>query len=1022
MKTERMIEPERWRQIEEVFHEALDRQPSERAAFLEQACAADEALRQEVESLLSNEATAENFIEAPALEIAARGLAADHAPSLAGESIGRYQILALLGEGGMGQVYLARDTTLNRRVALKVLPVEFTRNADRVRRFEREAQAASALNHPNILTIHEVGQYNGLHFIISEFIEGRTLRQQMKETRIAVPAVIDLAMQTASALKVAHAAGIIHCDIKPENIMVRQDGLVKVLDFGIAKLATEGRGDWATGGQGDVETGGRGEEEPFIAPSPRPSVAPSLPCPSLTTTGMIIGTASYMSPEQARGQPLDARTDLFSLGVVLYELVTRQRLFEGETRAEALHSLLSPHELPQLGAKLDEAPKDLARIIGKALRKDRDERYASAGEMLDDLRALRHQLETRASRRLMKTIALAAALAVVAMFIAVWLSLSEEWEPRRVRDGHTAAARQAVFSPDGKLLVSVGEDKQVIVWDFARRERKATFTDHTDIVPSVAFSPDGKWFVTGSHDKTVIVWDAVGLKKVKVLTGHPGKVNAVAFSPDGRLLASASEGTTAPGAPDQRTILWDVGRWEKVRELPVGFAWGQLLFTPDGRWLLFHDRRYWDVATGQPVAGYPEEVACCGNWATISPDGTRLVSVGSGGNVEFSDLIRRKHLGQYFVHQDNGRAVAFSPDGRLLASGAEDIVLWDATTLTKLSRLKYPAIVWNVAFSPDGRWLVSTHGDGAILLWEVTEREQAANFNEHSAPVRAVAFSPDGKHLASASEDRSVIIWDVERGQKEAVLAGHTTRVAGVAFSPDGSWVASCDQGATLIRWDATRRQPQWVVKDVSGDTCLVVSPDGRWVATAHGVYESTAGRQIVNAYTSTNNAAWGGIYGAAFSTDGRRLVWVTDFGHILLWDTEKWQLIAHHQLSNTHLISVSFSRDGKWLVTGEDEKTVRLWSVEPLRPIDVIGRHDARIKSVAFSPDGQQVASAGDDKTINLWDVRWRRLITRIGTHTAPVVSIAFSPDGKRLVAGEHDNTVTLYTRRRTLWGWRLE
>jgi WD40 repeat protein len=205
----------------------------------------------------------------------------------------------------------------------------------------------------------------------------------------------------------------------------------------------------------------------------------------------------------------------------------------------------------------------------------------------------------------------------------------------------------------------------------------------------------------------------------------------------------------------------------------------------------------WDLSTGQIVRdAHPDWQ---GNWAAVSPDGARWVSIDAEGQVKFVDLTRQKSLGIRRVHQDHGRSVAFSPDGKWLATAAEHVVLWDAARLAKIVPLEYESIVWSVAFSPDGRWLVSTHGDGAILVWDVAERQRVANLREHSGGVRGVAFSPDGRRLASASEDKSVIVWDAEGGRKTAALAGHRTRVTAVAFSPDGRWLAFLSRGSMFL-------------------------------------------------------------------------------------------------------------------------------------------------------------------------------------------------------------------------------
>jgi WD40 repeat protein len=265
-----------------------------------------------------------------------------------------------------------------------------------------------------------------------------------------------------------------------------------------------------------------------------------------------------------------------------------------------------------------------------------------------------------------------------------------------------------------------------------------------------------------------------------------------------------------------------------------------------------------------------------------------------------------------------------------------------------------------------------------------------------------------------------VIVWNAVTGRKEMTLAGHDTRVTGVAFAPGGDWLASIDRKGNGVIWDLAQRRPRLGFNSARevDPHCLAVSPDGRWVALPQGVYESATGHLAVE-FRGVNPS---GTYGLTFSVDGRWLALTDWYGNLLLWDTATWQVADRADIAPTQLISVSFSPDGEWLVTGEDQGTVRLWSARPLRQVAELGRHKARVKSVAFSPDGKEVVSAGDDKTICLWDAGRRKLITRIGTHTSPVLSVAFSPDGKQIVSGERDHSVRLYTRRRALWGWRLD
>jgi eukaryotic-like serine/threonine-protein kinase len=340
--------------IEEIFHAARLLSRDERATFLAQSCGEDETLRSEVESLLDCAEQTKNPLKSSVVPDVFHLLFDDDAESLLGKTLGHYQILSSIGEGGMGEVYEAIDLRLNRKVALKSLPASLIKNEEQVGRLRHEARAASALNHPNIVTIYELGQEESLHFIAMELIDGETLRQ--KQLPMPFAEVLSIGIQVASGLSAAHQAGILHRDIKPENIMAAKDGgYIKILDFGISKFK---------------------EQQALAADGTHAN-------PANTFTA---GTLSYMSPEQARGEPLDAGTDIFSLGVLLFELVAGERPFSGESETTILHSLLSDADAPSLRNSRENVPADLERIIGKALKKKKEDRYLSAGEMLADLR------------------------------------------------------------------------------------------------------------------------------------------------------------------------------------------------------------------------------------------------------------------------------------------------------------------------------------------------------------------------------------------------------------------------------------------------------------------------------------------------------------------------------------------------------------------------------------------------------------------------------------------------------------
>lgn len=354
--------PERWQRIKPLLQSALERNPGERSAFLAAECAGDETLRSDIESLITSHEQAGGFIESPAVEVLAGALTDDQ---VLGRNLGPYAISARLGAGGMGEVYLAEDTRLGRKVALKMLPAYLTTEDERVRRFQQEARAASALNHPNIITIYEIGEMESRHFMATEFIEGETLLERLKAGLMRVSDALDVAVQVTSALCAAHQAGIVHRDIKPGNIMLRTDGIVKVLDFGLATLTEQKSGDL--------------EAATLVKTKP----------------GIVMGTAHYMSPEQARGQKMDARTDIFSLGVVLYQMVSGRVPFAGQTMTDVMASILML-EPPSLSQSVPEAPPELQRIVHSTLRKDKEERYQTAGEVLTDLKALKQRLEFEA--------------------------------------------------------------------------------------------------------------------------------------------------------------------------------------------------------------------------------------------------------------------------------------------------------------------------------------------------------------------------------------------------------------------------------------------------------------------------------------------------------------------------------------------------------------------------------------------------------------------------------------------------
>jgi TolB-like protein/tRNA A-37 threonylcarbamoyl transferase component Bud32/Flp pilus assembly protein TadD len=394
---------ERWRRIESLFHEALGKSGEERSSLLDQACSSDPALRREVESLLAHESLASGFLESGVS--AARAAAPPREPVPLGERMGPYTVMELLGAGGMGEVYKAHDQRLDRHVAIKFLSHRIAEDAASLERFTQEARAASALNHPNICTVHDVGDHQGRPYLVMELLEGQSLKDRLASSPLAVQELASIARQVCAALQAAHDKGIVHRDVKPANIFITHGDQVKVLDFGLAK---------------------RGVEFTSLTPEARARDV------TLSASGAIMGTLAYMSPEQAVGESVDARTDVFSLGVVLYETATRRRPFRGKTPAGILGSILteSPAKPSSVNA---EVPAKLDRVILKALEKDPANRYQSAAELSADFAQWQDSARLRSRRW---------ALGAAGVGIA---SLA----------GGAYLARQSLSPPDRRILIAI---------------------------------------------------------------------------------------------------------------------------------------------------------------------------------------------------------------------------------------------------------------------------------------------------------------------------------------------------------------------------------------------------------------------------------------------------------------------------------------------------------------------------------------------------------------------------------------
>jgi len=592
------LTPERWAQIEELFHRASECEPEHRTGLLDEACSDDPELRREVEALLSCQESAGDHLKS-AVNAAVNAVGFP----LAGETVSHYRILDGLGEGGMGLVYRAQDIKLGRRVALKFLPEESAKDPAALSRFEREARSASALDHPNICPIYEFGEREGQPFIVMQLLEGLTLRELISAADQGKPPLelsrlLDLAVQITDGLDAAHRRGIIHRDIKPANIFVTSQGQAKILDFGLAKLTST---ETVAGDDSEQNPRDDGGAEAF----PRETAAMATPDPFLSRTGVAMGTAGYMSPEQVRGEKLDARTDLFSFGLVLYEMATGQRAFKGDTGPVLHDAILKQLSTP--ARKLNpEIPVKLERIIDRALEKDREARYQSAGEMRADLRNLRQEREPRLEPR---TGAMAAGVVAV-LFIGIailWfakLQRASRQSPSELKlrqlttNSFENRVMSGAISPDGKYL-AYSDTKGMYVTLIETGETRALpqpdeFKNQSVGWQCVFWLPDSAGFVANAHQSGIDVaqWDSheSNIWMASVLSGAPRKLrdNAMAYSvsPDGSWI---SFGTNKGRLGDRE--IWLMGpsgdQAQKLFDTDAESSIGELSWSGDNKRVLY---------------------------------------------------------------------------------------------------------------------------------------------------------------------------------------------------------------------------------------------------------------------------------------------------------------------------------------------------------------------------------------------------------------------------------------------------
>jgi WD40 repeat protein len=926
---------------------------------------------------------------------------------------GDYELVSEVARGGMGVVYEARQISLDRPVALKmILAGQFAGPAD-VERFHVEAQAAANLDHPHIVPIYEVGEHQGQHYYSMRLVRGGNLAERLPGL-LTTPRHAALLMATvARAVEYAHLRGILHRDLKPANILLDEQGQPHVTDFGLAKRLGE-----------DAE---------------------------LTRSGDVLGTPGYMAPEQAerRRGAVTTATDVYGLGAVLYAAMTGRPPFQGATVLEVLEQVKGHEPAPprRFNPLVD---RDLETICLTCLSKDAQKRYNSAGAMADDLerwlggqpiearpippweRAIKW-VRRRPAIAALVAISGLAAMALVGIGVGLWYNSrlqaalgearqerTEAYNERERAQSEGRIARRYWYAADlnwaqrnrdrgllGPALALLErqrpaadeEDLRGFEWSYLRRlcRTDTVLASCATEVGSVAFSGDGNTLAVGIGDSSkpdgpgeVRLWDMTTRRSRTIATGATGPIASLAFSPDGQILAAAGRA--------RGTILWDVRTGQERAVLP-GPPEGVVCvaFAVDGKTLASGGNdgttQLWDVATGR-LRG------------TLPGDGDKHEATG-GAEASLPG------------HEHAVFALVFTPDGGTLATGGKDrtIRLWDVATSRIRSTLPCPeGWIDALAIAPGGELLASSGSDKKVTLWEMTTgRVRATLTGRPSGAVQSLAFATDGKTLAGGGW-RSVSLWDVSTGHLQATLKGHGDWIHGLAFSPDGRTLASGSSDKTVRLWDIDRDreranlgQQQWAISAVA------FSPDGRTLASADytniKLFDANSGRE----QTSLPARHWVRSLayapdGATFATAGPQGERGEEPGIVKLWDSAARQVRATLDPHLEEVFTVAFSPDGKTLAIGGGSSkngAAQLWDVATCRETTTLAGHAQPVTSLAFSADNRFLATSSgapiDIGQVKVWDLATHRERMTVAGHS----DVRFSPDGLTLAFGSQDGVV---------------
>lgn len=944
--------PERWQKIKQVFQAALEVDGGSRAAFIHQACGDDPDLRKEVEDLVFAHEQTLNIVDESVFKIAAELIEEGEGESMIGRPLGPYKITGEIGRGGMGEVYMAEDGRLGRFVAIKLLPARFTFDRERVRRFQQEARAASALNHPNIVTIHEIGQHDSQHFIVTEYIEGGTLRSLLSKG-VSLTVALDVAVQVANALAAAHQVGIIHRDIKPENIMLRPDGYIKVLDFGLAKL------------------------------SERKAISTSNDSVSWldTSPGMVMGTVSYMSPEQVRGTTVDARTDIFSLGIVIYETVCGHKPFQGGTTSDIIAAILEREPQP-LGGIVKDAPYELQRIVSKALAKDREWRYQSIREMLIDLTRLKEELALESKLRQSGSASVSGyGSGARAQAAAVTRSLSSG---DRVMD---LAAR-----PTGE----VEEQKtEKITGLFGGINRAKKMMLAMTAIAIILAAGTGVWLSGMFRSRTGWATSFENMRLTRITS--TGNVYGATLSPDGKyILYSTNEANKATLQLKQLSTGSEV---QLVPPASVNF-WG-FAFTNDGSYAYYHCAdpvNYNGVLFRVPtLGGAPKKILDnIAGGVRFSPDDSRMVFARKDDKAGGRVLVSANPDGtdeQVIVYPNQGFVWTYewAPDGKTIACSMRNQdeqgkSTWQVIEISPDGKQSRPITasrkggITGLCWLPDHSAMIASATDestGLQQLWSIAypggEMQRITN---DLVNYRDPHITSDGKTLIATQVSTVSNIWVSDLSD-----TGRAKQVTlGFGYFQDVSWTSN---NKILYRFVENNKADVWeMTPDGTGRKQLTSEPGNNSQPN-----ESPDGHYLV--FSSSRN--------------GPNQIWRSDS------DGRNQKPLAS---ASSDLNHPRVTPDGLWVVY-ERELALgwTLWKV-PIDGGNPVQLTDKSTDSWAVSPDGKLLAYSFLDE-----QKRARRIDVRPFDGGEPIKTLDFpgvqveqwTSDGKKLICRQDRSIVLL-------------